>query len=263
MFISSDGKALTNHHVVEDAYSAKVMTNDGKVYNVSGYYDAQASIDMALIQVDGKGFPYLSLGDSTKIAAGQTVFAIGSPKGLDDTISQGIISNANRVLDGLGYIQMTAPISSGSSGGALINDQGLLIGLNKATYRDAQNLNLAIPIHRYKELAVDALRSFPINGIPEYSGASLKFDTSCNIKVGIAEFVRISIDPGNYTGVVTIRWGCADEGIVEAEWSKGNGWDAVLFVYGATEGNTVITISLLTEDGIVLASDALYVTVSK
>ena len=264
VFISADGKALTNYHVIKNAYSAKIMTNDGQVYDVTGYYDAQETIDMALIQIAGSKFPYLSVGDSTKIAPGQTIFAIGSPRGLDDTISQGIISNANRVIDGLGYIQMTAPISPGSSGGALINDQGLLIGLNTATYKDAQNINLAVPIHRYQELSVGAIKSFPVgNNIPEYSGATLNFDSSLSVSVGRSGVVSITANPGNCAEDVTIRWDCADTNIAEPQWGEWNGWDIDLYIYGKAEGSTTITLSLLTDDDVVLARKTLYVTVGK
>lgn len=263
VFISSDGKALTNHHVVEDAHSAAIMTNDGEVYTVSGYYDAQSAIDMALIQVDGTGFPHLTMDDSGNLTAGQTVFAIGSPKGLDDTISQGIISNASRVLDGLSYIQMTAPISSGSSGGALINDQGLLIGLNTATYLDAQNLNLAVPIHLYRDLSDDTLHSFPLSGSASaYSGAYLHFSTSLGITVGETGRVSVSAAPGNYDGDVSIRWDDADESIISAWWDEWYGWDIDLIVTGEAVGSTVATISLLGANGEVLARELLYITVS-
>ena len=103
-------------------------------------------------------------GDSTAVAGGQNIFAIGSPLGLDNTISQGIISNPNRVVDGLGYIQTTAPISHGSSGGALINDRGELIGITSAGFEDGQNLNLAVPISRYADLDTGSLKSLPIDG---------------------------------------------------------------------------------------------------
>ena len=265
VFISADGKALTNHHVVEDAYSAKIMTNDGKVYNVTGYYDAQESIDMALIQVAGSGFPYLTIGDSTKVATGQNIFAIGSPRGLDDTLSQGIISNANRVIGGLGYIQITAPISPGSSGGALLNDKGELIGITSAGITDAQNLNLAVPIHRYKELTSDILHPFPITGsTPEYSGAYVNFNTSMKVNVGGTGTLHISASPGNCTEEVYISFAIGNENIATAEWDDWNGWNVDLYVYGEAVGSTTITVGLFTEsDDTMLASNTLYVTVSK
>ena len=78
VFLNADGLAITNHHVVEDAYSAKIKTYDGKVYNVSGYYDAKETIDLALIQIDGSGFSYMELGSTNAIAGGQSIFTIGS-----------------------------------------------------------------------------------------------------------------------------------------------------------------------------------------
>lgn len=263
VFISSDGKALTNHHVVDGAYSAAIMTNDGEVYNVTGYYDAQSAIDMAMIQVDGTGFPYLEMDDSTAVSAGETVFAIGSPEGLDDTISQGIISNVNRVIGGLGYIQMTAPISHGSSGGALINDRGLLIGLNTAAYTEGQNLNLAVPIHRYKELAVNGVRQFPVTeSAPEYSGATLSFDTSMSITTGDYGVVTVTADPGNCREDVSIQWECSDSDIVTPEWDEWNEWDIDLYVYAVAGGSADIVISLVTEDDVILVSKTLHVTVA-
>ncbi len=263
VFISADGKALTNHHVVKNAYSAKVTTNDGKTYAVSGYYDAQESLDMALIQVDGSGFSFLPMGDSTALTAGQTVFAIGSPKGLDDTISQGIISNVNRVLDGLSYIQMTAPISAGSSGGALIDSRGQLIGLNTASYLDAQNLNLAVPIHLSRQLSAGVLHEFPVEGANEYTGASLGFRSSLNLTTGETGTVTISADPGDCPEDIIIEWECSDESIAVPEWDEWDEWDIDLHVYGKRAGTATITITLLTDSDVVLASKTLTVTVSE
>ncbi len=152
VFTSSDGQAVTNYHVIENAYSAAIMTTDGNTYSVDGVYDYDENTDLARLQIHGSGFSYLPIGDSRSLSTGATVFAIGSPLGLDNTISQGIISNAGRVIDGISYIQTTAPISPGSSGGALINDKGELIGITSAYFADGQNLNLAVPIHRLEEL---------------------------------------------------------------------------------------------------------------
>lgn len=264
VFISPDGKALTNHHVVEDAYSAKVMTTDGSTYDVTGYYDARQDIDMALIQVAGSGFPCLSIGDSTAVAGGQNVFAIGSPLGLDNTISQGIISNANRVVDGLGYIQITAPISHGSSGGALINDRGQLIGITTATFSDGQNLNLAVPVHRYKELSTDTLNYFPIGGEeePDFSEAYLAFDSYLTVNAGSTGTVSITADPGNYYEEYYVSYDIADTSVVSAEWGEWYGMDIDLYVTGLTQGSTVITLTMYTSDtDTYITSASLFVTV--
>ncbi len=145
-FIDSDGTAVTNYHVIEGAYSAKIWRSDNdKTYSVLGIYDYNAARDWAVIKIDGKDFPYLEI-DETAVTGGQEIFTIGSPQGLDNTISEGLISNPSRTVDNVPYIQISAPISHGSSGGALISKLGKVIGITSATLVDGQNLNLALPI---------------------------------------------------------------------------------------------------------------------
>lgn len=145
-FIDSNGTAVTNYHVIEDAYSARITLTNGTVYDVSGVYDYDAENDWAVIQVNGSGFDCMTIGDKSTIVGGAKVYALGSPLGLEDTFSDGMISNANRIVDGVTYIQISAPISHGSSGGALINKYGEVIGICSAGFVDGQNLNLALPI---------------------------------------------------------------------------------------------------------------------
>lgn len=266
VFISADGKALTNHHVIEDAHSAKIMTTDGNTYAVSGYYDYDAAKDLALIQVEGSGFPYLGIGDSTAIAGGQNIFAIGSPLGLDNTISQGIISNPKRVVDGTEYIQITAPISHGSSGGALLNDRGQLIGITSAGFTDGQNLNLAVPVHLAETLSRDILYEFPISGDStggdvSYEGAYVSFNTSLTLQAGGSGTVAISAWPGNYDEDVYINFNIDDSTIISGEWSEWDEWDIYLYLDALKAGSTTVTITLFTHDDVALATDTLYVTV--
>ncbi len=146
-FIESDGTAVTNYHVIEGAHSAKIKRSDnGKIYKVVGVYDYSIDEDWAVLQIDGDNFPYLEIERKEKVTGGQTVYAIGSPLGLENTISEGLVSNAERVLGKNKYIQISVPISSGSSGGALINKQGKVIGITSAGIEGGQNLNLARPI---------------------------------------------------------------------------------------------------------------------
>lgn len=153
-FIDSQGIAVTNYHVIDGCYTAKITTSDtNKTYDVLGVYDYNKDQDWAILKVDGSNFSYLPLNDSSSISGGETVYAIGSPLGLQNTISQGLISNSNRTEDNMSYIQTTASISSGSSGGALINEYGYVIGITSASYMDGQNLNLAIPISYIKNFS--------------------------------------------------------------------------------------------------------------
>lgn len=145
-FIEENGIAVTNHHVIDGAYAAKIRTMDGKEYKVSSVYDMKAGGDWAVIQVEGSGFPTIQRGDMSTVVGGATVYAIGSPRGYEGTISQGIISTISREIDGVDYIQTNAAISPGSSGGALINKYGEVIGITTLSRTDAQNLNFAVPI---------------------------------------------------------------------------------------------------------------------
>lgn len=146
-FLDSEGTAVTNYHVINGGYSAKATVSDtGKVYDVAGIYNYSAESDWAVIRVDGSGFSYLPAGAASTVAGGATVFAIGSPLGLQNTMTQGIISNPCREEGGINFIQTSAAISKGSSGGALINKYGAVIGITTATYLAGQNLNLAVPL---------------------------------------------------------------------------------------------------------------------
>jgi S1-C subfamily serine protease len=162
-FINSDGLAATNFHVIQKASSAKVTTSDGQVYTVKGIYDYDADNDIALLQVDGSGFSYLPL-YTGEVAGGDTVYTLGSPLGLSSTIAEGIISNPHRTYDGVEYIQTTASISSGSSGGALIDAYGQVVGITTASLvysaGISQNVNLAIPIAQLDTLSRSTLHTF-------------------------------------------------------------------------------------------------------
>jgi hypothetical protein len=150
-FIDSSGLAVTNYHVVNGASKAVITTADGKEYNVSGIYDYDKNKDLALIKVDGENFPYLELADSDKAVTGASVYAIGSPMGYKNSFSAGIISSASRDVEGKTFIQTTAAISPGSSGGALLDKSGKVIGVTTATASNAQNVNLALPINQIND----------------------------------------------------------------------------------------------------------------
>lgn len=151
-FIDSSGLAVTNHHVLEDALSATATLEDGKTYNISGVVEFDEVLDYAVILVEGSGFPALKVGNSQAIKSGEAVYAIGNPKGLSNTISDGIISNPRREnFDGM--IQISVPISPGSSGGALLNARGEVIGITTGSLESGQNLNFAVPMDQLSPVA--------------------------------------------------------------------------------------------------------------
>lgn len=146
-FIDDKGTAVTNYHVIEDANSALVQLSDTEdIYSVIGVYDYSIEQDWAVIKVDCTNNKYLNIGDVSQVVGGASVYAIGSPLGLQNTISGGLVSNPVRVLDDITYIQTNAAISPGSSGGALLNKKGEVIGITSAGYKEGQNLNLALPM---------------------------------------------------------------------------------------------------------------------
>ncbi|MCR4771969.1 MAG: trypsin-like peptidase domain-containing protein [Oscillospiraceae bacterium] len=151
-FIDESGIAVTNNHVLKNALSASATLTDGKKYSIDGVLAFDSEMDYAVIKVNGSGFNKLKLGNSSVISAGETVYAVGSPYGLQNTISDGIVSATSRP-DYKGYIQTTTPISSGSSGGALFNGKGEVIGITTSSIVSGQNLNFAVPINYVTELS--------------------------------------------------------------------------------------------------------------
>lgn len=154
-FIDSDGTAVTNFHVIEEAYYAKVKTVDGGVYNVTSVLGYDAANDLAVLKVEGSGFPYLELADSDGVKNGQKIFCVGSPLGLENTISEGLVSNASRTINGEEYIQITAPISAGSSGGAVLDTNCRVVGVSCGGIESGQSINLAVPSNKIGAIARD------------------------------------------------------------------------------------------------------------
>lgn len=151
-FTSRDGEAITNYHVIENASYASVFTHNGQSYNVEGVLDYNKDLDIAKLKIEGSGFSYIPIPAEPRVIGGSPAYAIGSPLGLRSTISEGIISNPDRVLDGKTYYQVSTPISSGSSGGPLFNKYGEVIGITTAMFTRGQNLNLAVPIGQTNKL---------------------------------------------------------------------------------------------------------------
>ena len=147
-YIDSNGSIVTNYHVINGAKSIEIVEDDGSIYSgkviVLGYDDYN---DLALIKIDKKTEFFLKIGDSDNIKLGEEIFAIGSPLGLNNTLSNGIISSIRKDL-----IQISAPISQGSSGGALINNYGKVIGVTASGYIEGENLGFAVPINTFTSM---------------------------------------------------------------------------------------------------------------
>jgi hypothetical protein len=143
-FFVKDNIIATNYHVIEGATIAYCYLNNYTVrYEIEGYVAVDPDIDLVLLVVAGAKRPSIKFARSD-IKPGEKVYAIGSPIGLPATISDGIVSGL-RQSGGYNLIQITAPISSGSSGGPVLNASGELIGISWAQYSTGQNLNFVIP----------------------------------------------------------------------------------------------------------------------
>ncbi len=176
-FITSDGVAITNYHVVADSIYSKIITADGKTYEDVSIIDYDKENDLALLRIDGSNFPYLEMGNSALVKQGQRVYAIGSPLGLSNTMSKGIISNISRILDNTEYIQISVPINHGSSGGALIDEYGKVIGITSAGFVNTTgDLNLAIPINKTRILNTYSTDSYIALSETCYPGFSQVLD---------------------------------------------------------------------------------------
>ena len=147
---SSDGKIVTNFHVIEDAYSIKINLN-GTAYTVQYVLAYDKSIDVAVLKINATNLTSVKICDKPH-KVGQEVYAFGSSKGLTATFSRGIITYSDREIDNVVYTQHDAAISSGNSGGPLINQFGEVIGINTLTVKDSQNLNFAINVSELSNL---------------------------------------------------------------------------------------------------------------
>jgi serine protease Do len=147
--INKDGYIITNNHVVNDADEIKVKLSDGREF-MAKIVGRDSKTDLALIKISSpfENLPILTLGDSEKMRVGDWVLAVGNPFGLEQTVTQGIISATGRVIGSGPYdnfLQTDAPINPGNSGGPLVNLKGEVIGINSAIVPNGQGLGFAIP----------------------------------------------------------------------------------------------------------------------
>lgn len=261
-FLTEDGIAVTNYHVISGAASAAVTVSDtGETYAVLGIYDYSADEDWAILQIEGTDFRPLEVGSPDYNVGGATVYAIGSPLGLQNTISAGIISNPHRWDGGVDYIQMSAAISSGSSGGALLNKYGQVIAITSATYTEGQNLNLAIPLTYLEDAEVE--KYTPLGGgHAGPSGVLTLSDTQVRVSIGEAWDLGLTAIEQNCTGV-SVLYAIGREDVVSCAWLGWQGDDNTLRITGLSAGSTEVTIYfLISETETILDSKTVQVTVA-
>lgn len=140
--VSADGTAVTNYHVIRGASRAAAKFSNGTESDVASVLAYDALHDVAVVKLQTPSKDFLRIGDSDRLKVGERVVTIGSPLGLENTLSEGIVSGMRN-----GAIQMSAPISPGSSGGPVLDSFGKVVGVSVAYVKGGENLNFAVPIN--------------------------------------------------------------------------------------------------------------------
>jgi S1-C subfamily serine protease len=151
---TSNGAVVTNLHVIQGATQARVKLPNGDVYKTDALVDFDDTKDLAVLKIKGFKLPVVTFGDSDKTEIGENIVVISSPEGLTNSLSTGVISGVRR-LETLRVFQITAPISEGSSGGALFDTQGNVVAIVTYVLRGGQNINFAVPVNYVRGLVSD------------------------------------------------------------------------------------------------------------
>ncbi|SHH91681.1 S-layer homology domain-containing protein [Sporobacter termitidis DSM 10068] len=258
-FISSSGLAVTNYHVIKGAASAKVTTKDGKTYDVSGVYDYNKTNDLALLQVNGTGFPYLSLGNSDTALTGATIYAIGYPLGIDQTFTKGSITNASHPDNGVNYIMIDASMSPGSSGGALVNAYGQVIGITSGGYTSGQNLNVAVPVNLLQALKQTNTVSLAAIAASNPALSITASSSSVTVAKGAQTTVTLTASSDDFDSIAYLT---GNKSVVSCTWGNQSGNSFPLTLTGLSAGSTTVQVLLLDPDDNTLASTTINVTVT-
>ncbi|UOH75870.1 Do family serine endopeptidase [Acinetobacter schindleri] len=194
-FISKDGYLLTNHHVIENASKVTITLNDRREIDAA-VVGSDERTDVALLKVNGAGFPELRTGDVGRLRVGEPVLAIGSPFGFDYSASAGIVSAKMRNMMGetaVPFIQTDVALNPGNSGGPLFNQQGEVVGVNSRIFSGTggyMGLSFSIPIDVAMEVADQLKRNGKVTR--SYLGVSLQ-----DIDRNLAESYKLSKPEGS------------------------------------------------------------------
>jgi S1-C subfamily serine protease len=150
--VRSDGWIATNAHVIEGEESVEVAFADGRTLSSSDLVGVDTKHDLAIVRVDAKNLEAVTFATERAVEAGDAVVAIGNPLGLERTVTNGLVSSVRTMDDGTTVLQISVPISHGSSGGPVLDQYGRVIGISTATVETGQNLNFAVPVAYLAEL---------------------------------------------------------------------------------------------------------------
>ena len=166
VIIRNDGYIVTNNHVIDGATKIEVTLNSNQTYPAT-LVGTDPATDVALLKIDAEGLPAIPFGDSDKLRLGEWVIAIGSPYDLRSTITAGIVSAKGRTMPNYtgefkieSFIQTDAAVNPGNSGGALVDKEGNLVGINTAIYSQTGSYagySFAVPVNIVKKIAYDLM----------------------------------------------------------------------------------------------------------
>ncbi len=246
--INQDGYIVTNNHVVDNQTSIVVTLSSGNAYNAT-LIGTDPLTDLALIKIEAnETLTPLPLGDSDATNIGEWVLAIGSPYGLDATVTAGIISAKDRSIQSGpfdSFLQTDASINPGNSGGPLINMAGEVIGINTAIFRSAHGLGFSIPINTFTTLMPQLLNNSVVHGwigvtlqelTPELS-ASFNVPEGYNNAIVIADVVPG--DPADKSGLLP------GDVILDVNKMPVNGFRGFAQTVGSTKPGKTVALGIL------------------
>lgn len=223
-YIDENGTVVTNFHVIEDCTSAYVTTSDGGVYDVKSVLGYNEDLDIAILATTKSNSSAAE--SSSTVVTGETVYVLGSSLGLTGTFSEGLVSSAEREIGDHSYIQISAPISHGNSGGPVVNSYGQVIGIASAGFEDGQNLNLAIPISLLDQISVDN----PISMEELYKSTSYYYHLGDRV---VGDGTTLAVRTITFNDSLTAEY-------VLAGWARGEATEATMIEtmdkYGASQG---------------------------
>lgn len=224
VIVSEDGYIVTNNHVIEGAEKLTIVLNDNKKYEAK-IIGTDPSTDLALIKVDAKNLPFITYGNSDNVKIGEWVLAVGNPFNLNSTVTAGIVSAKGRNINLLQYnadkeifplesfIQTDAAVNPGNSGGALVNTNGELIGINTAIASRTGSYagySFAVPVNIVQKVTNDLLEFGAVQRA--FIGVSIR-----DINADIAEDLGINEISGVYVSDLTPNGAAADAGIEKGD----------------------------------------------
>ena len=268
-FIDENGTAVTNFHVIYGAATAELKGTDAEGNEVCGEvlgaYAWSEEEDWAVLKTDVKPDTWLTVGDPSTVVGGATVYALGSPLGLSATISNGLVSNPARDIEGQVYIQTNAAIAPGSSGGALVNKYGEVIGITSGGFVYGENLNYAVPMTKLADVTLDEV--YPLDETYVLPSGIIYPDMN-TVELRRGETVSSVVTALKYDTeeLLTVRYEIDDEDLLTCSWEPWTADDTEVtlnITAGETCGSTTVWIYLLTsESEEMLDYDYVYVTIA-